>query len=103
MNLTDESKKRIIENIELSEPWERIKTNIDNVYITKAPEYNNKQPVFIEIKVGKNGTILTSLNHFMELKQTLENEGLEVLVEFIYQFYPTSSSKEIELEFTDNN
>lgn len=105
MDLNYETKSRILQSIEESEPWERIKTDIEGVNLVKAPPVNNKEIVFIEFKPdpsSKKSILIKSLEEYLEFKKLFTNIKAETLINTIDELYSTNERK-IRLEFTEGD
>lgn len=102
--MNNEKKNIIIKSIEQAEPWEKIATNIDGVYIVKTPEHNNHQTIFVElnptahgITLKRRGIFIKNSTEFLAIKNICEDERIIDLLDIINEIYSKRPLPRIEI------
>jgi hypothetical protein len=102
--MNDKQKKMLVQTIEEAEPWERISTTVDGLYVVKPPEQNNKQNVLVEAVptpqgqiIKKKGIYLKSVEDLKAYRLLLNNPKTEELIKVISEYYGKRNPPKIEI------
>ncbi|MBO7719988.1 MAG: hypothetical protein J6S29_07545 [Methanosphaera sp.] len=102
--MNKQQKQNLVKAVEQAAPWEKIRTNLDGVYIVKTPTHNDCQTVFIELNPSLNGqptkrrgVYLKNIDELNSIRRICENEKLEELINVVNQYYSKKEPPRIEI------
>jgi len=81
-------KQKILEHMKTAKPWQRVRTQIEGIFLVKAPVKNDQEQIMIEINpldaegkpIKRRGLFLTNSDQLKAFRKVLNNDkALEVL------------------------